>query len=162
MSVGTSRFLKIHPDAIIPTYGSRVSAGCDLYLLEDVVVSSAQSPDNNAGQVVLARTGIVAIPPFGTHYELAIRSSIPVKYPGIILANGVGVIDEDYSSEHDEIKIALYNTLPYPASYRFAKGQRIAQLLLCENARPEIREMTLEEHRKLRKIERGGFGSTGE
>ena len=97
-----ARFALIHEDATLPNVATAESAGYDLYLCQDELLGP--------GSVTLLRTGIVAKPPPGYHFELCLRSSVPVKCPGLVLANGIGVIDADYCGAEDEIKIPVLNT----------------------------------------------------
>lgn len=140
---------KIHSDAVLPFYGTEYSAGMDICICESVIVYP--------GQTKLLRTGLVVKPPMGYYYDLLIRSSIAKKNPGIVLANGVGVIDADYYAPEDEIKILLLNTNT-TSYFSFNKGDRIAQLVLRKLLQPEIKELSLEEIKYRKK--RGGFGST--
>ncbi|SRR3990167_7915863 len=153
-----SYFTRIHPDAIIPTYGTPQSSGCDLYLLEDTFIPPRQ--------VVLARTGIVVKPPMGYWYELCLRSSTPIKNPGLVQVNGVGVLDFDFCGPADEIKIPLLNVLSEDSYYLNAitlkKHSRIAQLILRPLLQPDICEMPLEELQESNRATRGGFGTTGD
>lgn len=167
MGSGHAIFTRIHSEAKLPTWGTVESVGFDLYTIEDVTV--------RPGEVVLVRTGLVAKPPLGCHFELVLRSGVAVKNPGLVLANGVGIIDPDYSGDTDEIKIALLNTTCEAFTvkerhttklcgngqryFHFPKGTRLAQLILRETLRPEIHES-----KKTMRTSgsRDGFGSTGE
>ena len=155
MSAGTAFFTKIHPDAILPTYGTKESVGLDLYLVEDVRIAP--------GELVLARTGLVVKPPLGTYFELVLRSSVAIKNPGLVLANSIGIIDPDYSGPTDELKIALLDTRFVTEAfsgwkfYHFKKGDRIAQLILREAQRVRVKE-----RKETSSTKRGGFGSTGD
>lgn len=143
-------FYKVHSDAKMPVRKKR-SAGYDVCSIENYEVYP--------GQVVLVRTGLVAKVPFGHHLELFIRSSFPIKNPGLILANGVGLIDEDFCGPNDEICVEVLNT-KFGVVYNIEKGQRIAQLVLRETNVADVREGNIED---LKNVEsRGSFGSTGE
>jgi dUTP pyrophosphatase len=147
---------KIHKDAVFPSYGTEQSAGIDLCICEDVIIYP--------GQVKLVRTGLVIKPPMGYYYELCLRSSTPIKNPGIVLANGIGVIDADYCGLADEIKIPLLNTNTRTSrrAIEFKKGDRIAQLVLRELHQPSLVDVTNESVNVWgRGFSRGGFGSTG-
>jgi len=170
MTAGQAIFTRIHPDAQLPTWRTVESVGFDLYTIEDITIKP--------GEVVLVRTGLVAKPPLGCHFELVLRSGVAVKNPGLVLANSIGIIDPDYSGDTDEIKIALLNTTTagfhegqkltrdHSPQYRsmgekffhFKKGTRLAQLILRETLRPEIHEKKT----TMRGKSRDGFGSTGE
>ena len=86
------------------------------------------------------------------------RSSL-FKKEGLILSNGVGVIDKDYSSSGDEntppdeIKMLLYNVSDKAA--RIEHGERIGQVALLRVEIPTIIEVD-----ELAGPARGGYGST--
>lgn len=151
-------FYRMTPDATVPTLANKSAIGYDLYALEDVIIPSAK--------VVAIRTGIVAKAPWGYHFELCLRSGTPVKKSGLVLANGIGIIDPDYCGPEDEIKILVLNTNPVEDSgwawgpIKIKKGERIAQLILRENVTADIREGNYEALKA--SDSRGGFGSTGE
>lgn len=147
---GTAYFVKLHTNAIIPKFGSHQAAGCDLYLPDPVTLDPYEYK--------IIPLGIIAIPPEGWHFMIYLRSSAPIRYPGLILMNHVGIIDSDYIGPQDEIKLALSNynrdnTLSIKA------GERIVQMCLVENVRPEIEEIMYDQITFRRS--RGGFGSTG-
>ncbi len=80
------------------------------------------------------------------------RSGLGTKQ-GLVVTQGVGVIDPDYRGE---IMVSLHNISGQPQ--RITKGQRIAQLVFMPFARPKIvsaRELTATQRGS------GGFGSTG-
>ncbi|MDP3987203.1 MAG: hypothetical protein Q8P81_03200 [Nanoarchaeota archaeon] len=153
MSEFVCRFLKLNENAIIPTRGEEKSIGLDLFSLGPFQIEPEE--------VKLVSTGLVAIPPIGFHYEILLRSSTPKKYPGLILANHVGLIDPSYCGPEDEIKMAFLNL----AVFRHYVGSEkpIAQLVLRENNYAVPKEITLEEYKETcfyKKGSRGGFGST--
>jgi dUTP pyrophosphatase len=80
------------------------------------------------------------------------RSSTPLKR-GLMVANGVGVVDSDYCGPADEVKIAVLNFTSEPV--RVASGDRIAQGIILPA--PQV---VWEESTDLRTDSRGGFGST--
>ena len=80
------------------------------------------------------------------------RSSTPLKR-GLIVANGVGVVDADYCGPEDEIKVQVLNFTAAPVTVR--AGDRLAQGILLPVTRIEWDEVE-----ELRKDSRGGFGST--
>jgi dUTP pyrophosphatase len=80
------------------------------------------------------------------------RSGLAAKH-GIVLANGVGLIDSDY---RDEILVALRNTGEAP--YTINPGDRIAQLLIVPVLTPAF-EVVPEFNDPVGRG--GGFGSTG-
>lgn len=118
------------------------SAGADLSASEDVVIY--------AGDICLVPTGFF-LPEIDTtdnlYYLLAARSSLAYK-KGLLLANGVGIIDYDYKNE---VKVMLYNSTNSTVS--ISKGERIAQL---------IPSYFIPIFPSLENERSGGFGSTGD
>lgn len=131
-------------NATIPTKGSALAAGYDLYAAEDAVI-----PGQGQG---LVATDISVIVPEGTYGRVAPRLGLAVKH-GIL--TGAGVVDADYRGE---IKVVLFNHKP--VDFEIKKGDRIAQLVLEKIVNAEIQEITKDQ---LTSTERGeaGFGSTG-
>lgn len=144
-------FYKCHPNAVIPTRATEKSVGYDLYALDDY--------EFIPGQVSLVRTGIVATPPFGYFLELSLRSGFSIKNPGLVLANGIGIIDPDFSGPTDEICVIILNTRS-GLIYNIEKGQRIAQLTLRESIIAGIREGNIEDLKNTKN--RSGFGHSGD
>ena len=132
--------------AKVPTFGSELAAGADLYaLLEDKIMIEP-------GQTVLVGTGIAIVVPEGYAGLVCARSGLSLK-AGLAPANKVGVIDSDYRGE---IKVSLHNHSSVPAEVE--PGQRIAQLLIVP-----VLAFDFEEVDELDKTQRGtgGYGSTG-
>ena len=82
-----------------------------------------------------------------------IMISTPLK-KGLIVANGVGVIDQDYCGPADEVKIQVLNFTAAPV--QITKGDRLAQGLFIPIARADWQEAPGD----LRDGSRGGFGAT--
>lgn len=141
------RIRRLHPSVPLPAYQTRGAAGFDLAASADVTVPP--------GAVALVPTGLVIEAPPGYFLGVFARSSTPLKR-GLMVANGVGVVDGDYCGPHDEVKIAVVNFTAASVDVRF--GDRIAQGLFMPVARAEWREATVD----LREGSRGGFGATGE
>ena len=81
------------------------------------------------------------------------RSSTPLKR-GLMVANGVGIVDQDYCGPNDEVKIAVVNFTAAPV--HVSTGDRIAQGILLPATK-----VSWEEVAEVRQESRGGFGSTG-
>lgn len=132
--------------AILPTYGSEYSAGCDLYacLKEPVTIEPQEA--------VLIHTGLAMEIPVGFAGLVYARSGLATKQ-GLAPSNKVGVIDADYRGE---ILVSLYNHSKEARTIEH--GERIAQLVITPfltaewNEVPELKETTRGT---------GGFGSTG-
>ena len=142
----TVRIHRLHPDVPIPRYETAGSVGFDLAASEDVVVAP--------GALALVPTGLVIEVPHGHFLGIFARSSTPLRR-GLMVANGVGVIDEDYCGPKDEIKIQVFNFTHAPVTV--ARGDRIAQGLFLPVTRVEWQETG----GAPRDDSRGGFGATG-
>lgn len=106
------KFQKMHPDAQIPTRGTKEAAGLDLYALEDCYI----------GNSAAVRTGIMVDVPDGLYGKVEARSGTSFKND---IETGAGVIDSDYRGE---LKVKLYNF--GNRIYKINKGERIAQLII--------------------------------
>ena len=129
----------------LPSYQTAGAAGFDLAAGADVVVAP--------GAIVLIPTGLVVEVPEGHFLGIFARSSTPLK-KGLIVANGVGVLDSDYCGPTDELKIQVMNVTDSPVSV--GRGDRIAQGIVLPYVRVEI-----EDGDGATAPSRGGFGSTG-
>jgi dUTP pyrophosphatase len=141
------RIRRLSSTVPLPEYQTPGAAGFDLAASEDVSVQP--------GAVALVPTGLVVETPLGYFLGIFARSSTPLKR-GLMVANGVGVVDSDYCGERDEVKVAVVNFTNAPVHIR--TGDRIAQGLFIPVARAEW----LETSGELRDGSRGGFGATGE
>jgi dUTP pyrophosphatase len=141
----TLRIRRLRDDVALPEYGTAGAAAFDLAAAADVSIP--------AGAMALVPTGLVIEVPEGMFLGIFARSSTPLKR-GLMVANGVGVVDSDYCGPTDEVKIAVYNATSAPVSVH--AGDRIAQGILL--SAPRVR---WQEDSTLRAEARGGFGSTG-
>jgi dUTP pyrophosphatase len=129
----------------LPSYGTSEAAGFDLAAAHDLVV--------HPRHIALVRTGLVIEVPSGYFLAIFARSSTPLKR-GLIVSNGVGVIDPDYSGPNDEVMIQVMNITD--SDVKIARGDRLAQGIVLPAPR-----VTWEEVGEIRAVTRGGFGSTG-
>ena len=137
--------LRLDPAVPLPSYQTAGSAGFDLAASADLTVPP--------GQIVLVPTGLVIAVPAGHFLGIYARSSTPLKR-GLMVANGVGVLDSDYSGPNDEIKIQVMNVTSIPVEIK--RGDRLAQGVI----QPFVRAKW-EETSSVSGPDRGGFGSTG-
>ena len=138
---------KLHPKAILPTYGSAGAAGADLYALPEgdpIVIAP--------GETVMIHTGLAMAIPEGYVGLNFARSGLASKR-GLAPANKVGVIDSDYRGE---FMIALHNHGDRIRTVNH--GDRIAQLVITPVYTPGFREV---EDLSDTARGQGGFGSTG-
>jgi dUTP pyrophosphatase len=76
------------------------------------------------GQIALVPTGLVIEVPSGHFLAIFARSSTPLKR-GLMVANGVGVLDPDYCGPKDEVRIQVLNISG--AEVQVKRGDRLAQ-----------------------------------
>lgn len=128
----------------LPVYATEGSAAADLYAAEKVDI-----PPNG---VVKVDTRIKVAIPKGYAGLVVSRSGLAFKN-GIVVLNGVGVIDSDYRGN---VGVLLWNTGDEEFSIHL--GMRIAQMLIVSVESPRYTHV-----RTLSDTERGekGFGSTG-
>jgi dUTP pyrophosphatase len=141
-------FVRIHrltPSANLPRYESAQAAAFDFAASADLAIQP--------GEVALVPTGLVIEVPSGMFLGIFARSSTPVKR-GLMVANGVGVVDPDYCGPSDEVKIAVLNFTTEVVQVR--AGDRLAQGILLPAERVEW-----DEGQPGKASSRGGFGSTG-
>ena len=132
---------KLYPDSRIPRYGRHGDAAIDLYCRKDYTLKPGEKKIFGSG----------------------VAMEIPEKFVGLIWSKGGlgakhgmvslgGVIDSNYRGE---VVVGLYNSSK--KSYKFAKGDKVAQLLVQSVASCQIREV-----KNLSKTQRGTgkFGSS--
>ena len=141
----TLKIKKLDEKATIPTYGTKYSAGADLYALLDEEITIKK------GETVVIPTGLAMSIPIGYVGLIYARSSLGTK-KGLAPANKVGVIDSDYRGE---IKVVLYNQSS--DNQTISPNERIAQIVITP-----FMQVKFEETDELDSTERGtgGFGST--
>src|SRR6187399_645874 len=138
------KITRLDPTLPLPGYGTSEAAGFDLAASHDIVIQP--------GQIALVRTGLIIEVPAGHFLGIFARSSTPLKR-GLLVANGVGVVDADYCGPKDEIKIEVVNFTSQPVTVK--KGDRLAQGVVLPFIRAEFQEVS-----EAPGATRGGFGST--
>ena len=113
----------------LPEAQSKYSAGYDVFAIEDQYIYP--------GEVRTIKLGFklsldeLSLKEYENYYfGIYLRESMAKK--GVMLVNGVGIINIDST---DEIEIKLFNTLKDPKGYEnrnidIKKGDRIAQIIL--------------------------------
>lgn len=138
---------KTHPNAIIPTRKKPRDSGIDLHALipdgHDVFIAP--------GERTRFMTGIAVELPDGHEGQVRPRSGLTSE--GIVACGGLGTVDNGYRGD---VGVTLFNNSFH--TFRVRNGDRIAQLVVCPVAYPELVEVE-----ELSETERGtdGFGSTG-
>lgn len=174
------KFLRTHPDAVIPTRGSVGAAGFDL-----TAVSLKRAAD-----LYIYDIGIALEIPEGYYAAIYPRSS--VFFTGLELTNCVGIIDSDFRAPISVIfrevpgdqtarRLALHQLYPGKTHmmHPYKPGDRIAQLIIqpcvvpvqgrlmhdgCIEVLPvEMHDIEFVEVDELSQTARGagGYGSTG-
>lgn len=130
----------------LPHYATAGSVGFDLVCRESVAIEPRT--------LGLVPANVIVETPPGYMLMVTLRSSTPRKR-GLLIPHGVGVIDQDYCGEDDEVKIQIYNFSEQPVTIE--RGDRIAQAIFVRVDQVDWIEVS-ETHSKTR----GGFGSTDE
>jgi len=133
---------RLSKNAKLPTRGSALAAGYDLYSAERKVVPAH-------GKALVDTQLSIAVPP-GTYGRVAPRSGLASKF---MIDTGAGVIDADYRGV---IFVLLFNHSD--KDFQVEEGDRIAQIIFEKICTPEVQEVD-----DLGATDRGtnGFGSTG-
>jgi dUTP pyrophosphatase len=139
------RITRLDPTIPLPEAATGGAAGFDLAAAQEVTIPPHQ--------VRLVGTGLVIAVPDGHFLGIFARSSTPLKR-GLMVANGVGVVDPDYCGPTDEIKVQVLNFTDEAVTVK--RGERIAQGIVLPA--PSVH---WEEVAAMVKPSRGGFGSTG-
>ena len=137
---------KRDPAAILPQYETEGAAGMDLRAL---VSEDVRIPPLGRAKIP---TGLFMEIPFGYEGQIRPRSGLAARF-GVTVLNAPGTIDSDYRGEVEVLLINLGSE-----SFTVKSGDRIAQLVIAQVHKAEIRESTT-----LGETKRGagGFGSTG-
>ncbi len=136
---------RLDSDLPLPSFAKPGDAGADLFSRVDI--------DLKPGERALVPTGLaIALPP-GYAAFIHPRSGRAAR-EGLSMVNAPGTIDAGYRGE---IQVILIN-LDKEETIHIKRGERIAQLIIQEVARPEFVEVE-----QLPGTSRGdgGFGSTG-
>ena len=170
-----------------PKRGTKYSAYVDLFAKEDVIIAAGETKIVKLGvkldmqtfktnMILNERLSLASCSSFSkagdtiwesflkSHYlEVALRSSLGAK--GLIIANGIGIIDLDYP---DEIGLIVHNpqninwfkddlgeiTIGDSSAFIISKGDKVAQCILKEHKGYLMGYET-------ETLRTGGFGSTG-
>lgn len=139
------KIVRVEKDLPLPEYQTEGAVAFDVYSRIDASIEPKQL-------TVLPSNLIVGVPA-GYFLALVSRSSTPRK-KGLMVANGIGVVDQDYHGPKDEIGILVYNFTE--TAVAVTRGERIAQGMILPVEKAEFEEVDL-----IKEESRGGFGSTG-
>lgn len=138
------RITRTHPDIELPVYQTSGSVAFDIAAAENVTIDPKSAKKISTGLIIATPPGYALI--------IAGRSSMFWK-KGLILTNGIGIVDQDFCGPNDEILLSLWN--PGDAPVIITKGERLGQGFFLPIERAEWLEEPAEGS------SRGGFGSTG-
>ena len=141
MNIKIKRFDK---DLPLPKRQTGGAAAFDLTAREAVTIAP--------GMVGYVPLNIAVETPADHFLLIAARSGTHKK--GLMMANGIGIIDPDYSGDEDEIKAAYFNFTASPVAIE--KGERVAQGTFVKISHPGWSEVD-----EMENDTRGGFGTTG-
>jgi len=130
----------------LPKYETGGSVGFDLICRE-----STEIPPQS---IVLIPANVIVETPPGYMLMVCLRSSTPRKF-GLMMPQGVGIVDNDYCGEEDELQIQIYNFTDEVVNVD--RGSRIAQAIFVRVDTAEWNEVE-----QMHSPSRGGFGSTGQ
>lgn len=147
------KFKRMSERVCSPERKTDEAAGFDLAVAKDYVFEAGDT------SVIKCETGIAVELDVSDEtaskkqYALMLYARSSLCNRGLILANGVGVIDSDYRGE---IRVPLINVSGKRVELK--AGERVAQLVVQRVYTPEIKEVDI-----LNDTARGagGFGSTG-
>lgn len=104
------------------------------------------------GDITAIPLGVVVEIPQGYEGIIAPRSSTCLRY-GLLMANSIGIIDESYCGDGDELHFLAYAT----RAVLIKAGERICQFRIVKH-QPDIELVEVE---TMGNPDRGGLGSTG-
>ncbi len=139
-------FLKLSENAVLPKRQTEGSAGYDICacILEELIIKP--------GETALIPTGFAVKLPKNSAGMIYTRSGLGIKH-GLVVKNGVGVIDWDYRGQ---VHVGLMNVSG--EEYVIKPMERVAQLVITPVITPvACWTDSLDETKR----GTGGFGSTG-
>ena len=139
------RITRIDSSLPLPKHETSGSVGFDLLSRTSVTVPPSE--------IRRVPANVIVAVPDGYMLMIAARSSLPFR-KGLMIPNGVGVVDRDYCGPEDEIHVQVYNFSE--RSVEVARGERLGQGILVR-----VDRVAWDEAEALREKSRGGFGSTG-
>lgn len=164
---------KVLDEVCEPKRGTKYSAYVDLFSAEDVTIGAGETKIIKLGvkldleELINSNNYIYnnANHFLKSHYlEVALRSSLGVK--GLIIANGIGIIDLDYP---DEIGLIVHN----PNNIKLSENKTTGDMWIKDKKEDfkiskgdKVAQCTLKEHKgwlmgyESDNVRVGGFGST--
>lgn len=128
----------------LPKYHTQGSVGFDLYCRESVEIPPKEFR-------YVAQNVIIECP---RNYALLWIARSGMHKRGLMLLNGIGLFDQDFSGPEDEGKAILYNFTN--DAVKVEKGDRLVQCVFVNCAIVDFEEVDV-----IQEKTRGGLGSTG-
>ena len=128
----------------MPKYQTSGSVGFDLYAREETIIKPKE--------IALIPSNVICKVPDGYMLAVVSRSSTPKK-KGLLKPHAIGVIDQDYCGQTDEILLQVYNFTDQDIV--IPKLDRIAQGIFLPILKANFVEFNPQDQN------RGGLGSTG-
>ncbi len=129
----------------LPQYATHGAVGFDIVTRETTIVEP--------GKIALVPGNVVVKVPEGYMLLIVPRSSMPRK-KGLVCPHSIGVIDQDYHGDADELLVQVQNITDTPVTVE--RGERIAQGIFVK-----VEQAAWDEVESHGAETRGGFGSTG-
>ena len=140
------RVKRVDKSLPLPMYATEGAVAFDLICRRTVTIPP--------GGIARIPANVIVETPPGYMLLISLRSSTPAKY-GLLIPHGIGVIDNDYCGEEDEIMIQVLNFTEEEVTV--PRGARIAQGTFVK-----VEKVEWEEVSSMGRDTRGGFGSTGD
>ncbi|MFT4250467.1 MAG: dUTP diphosphatase [Candidatus Woesearchaeota archaeon] len=136
-------------DTPMPEYQTSGAVAFDLQAREETTI-----PARSLG---LIPTGLIIETPREHALLVCARSSTPKK-KGLLIPHGIGIIDQDYCGEQDEIQLQYYNFTDEDVLIK--KHERCGQAMFLRVDKADFEKIHLTQT-TFSETSRGGFGSTG-
>ena len=139
------RIKRIDTSLPLPAYQTSGAAAFDLYSRTDMAIAPKT--------IGLIPTNLIIETPSGYMLTVVTRSST-TKKKGLLVPHGIGIIDQDYHGEKDEVMLQVYNFTDQEVA--ITRSERVGQAVFVR-----IDQAEWEEVGEIKEASRGGFGSTG-
>ena len=140
-------YVKLHPDAIEPSYNYDGDSGFDLYSTEEITIE----PLGRA----LIPTGLSFDIKDGHEIQVRSKSGLAINQ-GLFVLNSPGTVDSGYLGE---VKVIIFNT--NKESVTIKKGMKVAQAVLCPVVNGKWVDLIKKDNIEDKDRGLNGFGSTG-
>lgn len=137
------RITRVREGIDLPNYMTNGATAFDFVSAIDVTIPPKT--------MVYVPTGLIIATPPGYALVIAPRSSL-FRKKNLMMANGMGIIDQDFCGPEDEIQLPLWN--PTETAVTITKNERLTQGMFVKIERAAWNESSPEGS------SRGGLGST--